>query len=651
MAVGATLVPGSHPTSFGGLPPTGARTTATPPVDTIYALAVDSTAYREYSFVYLLDDGVARFEADGRGTRTFHQVVQILKPNAAAQWAERSFSYQPDREKLTVNWMRVVRPSGEVISEKPTQSQTSDVPASIFNPVYTETKLLRYSLSNVAAGTLVDISWTIETTKPPMPGDLQIGWNVSLVTPGLRSRFVLDVPASFVPRIIEQHLDFKRTEVARDGRHVFIWLAQNVKPPRGEMFAPDSSVPFMAVRIGAPLAWSDIGRWYNGLSKDRYVLTAALVKAVDSVVRSAKTPADTLTALHRWIAKDLRYVSISLGIGGYQPRFPEATIGTGYGDCKDKATLFIAAARHLGVTAYPVLLNSFGGADRNLPAIEQFNHVIAAVEHRGTQGYTFLDLTTFNYPVGQVPPSYQGAFGLVVFPDGNSRVVTFPKDSGGVQEQRFVGELGTDGRVTGRLSIMSHGSAESALRALYDDAPDSALRANFKRSAPRPFPGATVDTVIFFAGRDRTTPPVIEFVLRDGEGAKPAGTLMILSIPAVFRGLGPAFRSVMEELQRADKRRLPIDPARVAGTLGMRRELRLQLPVGWTAQLPPSVHTSGPFGKYEADYAQVGRELRIVHVVSGASEIQPPERIVQLIEWLQKIIKDDAEFVPLVRGG
>ena len=143
----------------------------------------------------------------------------------------------------------------------------------------------------------------------------------------------------------------------------------------------------------------DVGHWYHELSKDRYTLSPAITAKVDSLVRNARTRADTLAALHKWIAKDLRYVSISLGLGGYQPRSPEATVGTGYGDCKDKATLFIAAARHLGLTAQPVLLNINGG-NPDLPAIEAFNHVIAAVRNSGADGdVTFLDLTTATFPL------------------------------------------------------------------------------------------------------------------------------------------------------------------------------------------------------------------------------------------------------------
>jgi hypothetical protein len=620
-------------------------------VDSIYSLAVDSTAYRAYPFVYLLDEGSVRLETDGRGSRTYRQVVQILKPAGVARWAEQRIAYQPDREKVIVNWMRVVRPSGEVISDKPTLSQTSDVAASTVNPVYTQTKVIRYSLGDVAPGTLVDLSWTIQTTNPPLAGDMLTGWNFSLPTPGLRSQFVLDVPDAITPHIIETHLDFTRNETHRGGRKVYTWATQNVLPPKTEAFAPDSSFPSMSVRIGAPLTWNEIGEWYNGLSKDRYVLTPSLTAEVDSIVRPAHDAADTLNALHRWIANDLRYVSVSLGIGGYQPRFPEATVSTGYGDCKDKATLFIAAARHLGITAYPVLLNSAGGTDSSLPAIEQFDHVIAAVQQPGTTGYTYLDLTTDAFTDGDIPPSYQGGFGLIVLPDGKSVDVTFPKDSTSSTDEAFVGQLTADGKVSGILSVTERGSAGERMRAAFSEPLDSARRASLKSRAPRPFADATVDTVIMFDPHDRSTAPHIDYVEHDGEGAKPAGSLSILSLPAGFRGAEQAFTNTVTELQHADPRRLPIDASSILGSGATRRELRLTLPAGWTAQLPKTVNATSEFGTYRVEFTQVGRTLRIVHTTTGGSGIYPPSDIGKLIDWFKEMATDDAQFIALTQAS
>ena len=103
-------------------------------------------------------------------------------------------------------------------------------------------------------------------------------------------------------------------------------------------------------------------------------------------------------------------------------------LATKFGDCKDKATMFVAAARALGLTAYPVLLNAGGGVDTTMPSLEQFNHAIAAVARPGGK-YLFLDLTSELTPVGALPYGEQGEFGLVVHDDGLTEQVRFPLES------------------------------------------------------------------------------------------------------------------------------------------------------------------------------------------------------------------------------
>src|SRR6185312_11058909 len=143
---------------------------------------------------------------------------------------------------------------------------------------------------------------------------------------------------------------------------------------------------------------------------------------------------------------------------------PDSTIATGVGDCKDKATLFIAAAQHLGLTAYPVLLNSEGLSDTSMVSIGEFDHVIAAMPKAGPAKYAYLDLTTDALPSGELPPSYQGEFGLVVLPNGKSEDITFPQDSAAAMTTTFDGEIDTTGTLFGRLSYLARGSAETGLR-------------------------------------------------------------------------------------------------------------------------------------------------------------------------------------------
>src|SRR6266545_2791432 len=95
--------------------------------DSIYSLAVKPSDFPKQTYVWLLDEGVYKVEPDGRGRVTVRQVVQILKPNGAVPYREQRLSYDPSHQRLTVNWMRVVKPTGEVISAEPSQVQESDV--------------------------------------------------------------------------------------------------------------------------------------------------------------------------------------------------------------------------------------------------------------------------------------------------------------------------------------------------------------------------------------------------------------------------------------------------------------------------------------------------------------------------------------------
>jgi hypothetical protein len=618
--------------------------------DTIYALAVDSAAYPEDDVVLLLDDGVVRVEADGRHTRTYRQVTQILREDAVEGWAEQSFGYSPGHEKLTVNWIRVVRPDGSVVSAEPRQVQDADIPASMGDPVYSDRKVRRASLSGVAPGTIVDISWTVEDVKPFLAGDFFTSWSVTTGSPTLRSRLVVDVPSSVAPRIKEENLSFARTTVEKGGRRVLTWATKDVKTVKEEMFAADSNGVYQSIALALPMTWDAISRWYAGMARDRYAATPSLDTALARVVAGARTRDDSIRAVHRWVAQDIRYVSIALGMGGYQPRRPDEVIESKYGDCKDKATLFVAALRRMGVEAYPVLLASGGGVDRSLPSISQLDHVIAAIPGKG--GYTYVDLTAELTPFGTLPWGPQGEFGIVVHADGRGEEVTLTKDPLAANESatRIVGRLLDDGTFTGRVEEYATGIRQYGLRHLFAQPLDSTTRADMLRGMPAKMfgAGATGDSLVHTNGRDLSTPPRMSFLVRGWQATTEAGDMRILTLP--FASMAGA-SNLATSLEAGGPRRFPIDARDVIGWTVGTSELRVTLPEGWTARLPANVTASSAFGSYAAEFSQTGRELRVVRRVAGGEGIYPPERIGELTAWLRAIAKDDARYIVLEKSA
>jgi hypothetical protein len=614
--------------------------------DTLYRLAVKASDYPDEDAVTILDDGVVVINADGTDSRTYRTIAQVLTADAVEGMAERTFSYDGSRQRFRLNWARVVGADGHVISEKPEHDQESAAPVSESSPVYTDQKVRRITMGGVVPGVMVDYSYTVETIKPLLAGDFLGSWSVHTGSLVRRSRYVVEVPASLQPRIRELNLTFRRGERRANGVVVYDWTTAEVPRVEPEPFMADSNGVYMSILLGGNTTWQQIARWYHGLEEGRYALTPAIEAKVAEVVKDARTLDDSLRAVHRWVAQDFRYVSLSLGIGGYQPRLPASVFQTQYGDCKDKATLFVAVARRMGVKAYPVLLCSSGNVNRAFPSLQQFDHMIAAVERPGG-GYTYLDLTSDLTPYGSVVPGYQGEFGLVVHPDGTGEEVTFPLDgpSGNRRETLIVGALGADGVFSGTVTARAAGALQYGMRSAFSSRLTATQRRDLGRTlAQGLFDGASADSLEIFDGRDLRATPQTRVWVSGGRAASRSGETLILTLP-----LGNGQNDeLIAQLEAAPKpRRFPIDVAAVIGPVESLSEFRLKLPAGYRARLPQNVHATSVFGSYAADYAQVGGELRVTKLVSGARGTQPPSAVGTLVGWLREMSKDDARFIVL----
>ena len=612
--------------------------------DTLYRLAVEPADYPDEASILLLDDGVEIYNADGTSTRTYRTVAQVLTQEAVEAWAEHTFSYDASRSRMRINWMRVVGADGKVISDKPSHDQESLAPVAESAPVYTDQKLRRLSLAGVAPGVIVDYSITYEHFEPVLAGDFMASWSVHTASPTRRSRYVVEIPTSLRPRIREENLNFARKTRTAGDRVVYEWSTAEVPKVEGEPFMADSNGVFMSIAMSGPVTWADVGRWYHGLSSDRYAVTPQMEARFAEIVKDARTRDDSLRALYRWVAQDFRYVSLSLGIGGYQPRTPASVLETQYGDCKDKATFFIALARRMGVNAYPVLLSSTGGVRREMPSINQFDHMIAAVEKPGG-GYTFLDLTADLNPYGTVIPSYQGEFGLGVHPDGRAEEVTFPQDppSANRRETIIAGALSAEGIFTGTVTSRAAGGMQYPMRGAFSRRYSAREKQELGRSVAQGiFDGATADSLELFDGRDLLAEPRTKVWVSGGRAASRSGGTLILTLPL---GNGESSETIAQ-LEEADgPRRFPISVESVIGPVESVSEFRVTLPEGYAARLPRSVRAAGAFGTYEAEYAQVGRELRVTKRITGARGTLPPSEVGALVSWLKEMSKDDAKFI------
>ncbi len=124
-----------------------------------------------------------------------------------------------------------------------------------------------------------------------------------------------------------------------------------------------------------------MGRWYNGLTAGRREATPAMKQKVADLTAHSRTQLEKMKAIATFMQVEVRYVAITLGIGGQQPHPANEIFDKRFGDCKDKATLMSTMLKEIGVDSYYVIINTERGSvsEKTPAAVGDFNHVVLAI--------------------------------------------------------------------------------------------------------------------------------------------------------------------------------------------------------------------------------------------------------------------------------
>lgn len=317
---------------------------------------------------------------------------------------------------------------------------------------YILTSDLKLKLMRIPApdpGNVVGYEYEIEED----PFFFQSEWQFQEADPVRESRFRIELPDGW---------DFKsswmnHTAIApsKAGPNTWEWTVSDVPGIEPEEQMPPfqgltgKMIAALIPPGGAPehnefATWNDMGQWYSGVVGERDASTAPIKQEVNSLIASDKDSLAKMQAVAEFIQREIRYVGIELGIGGWQPHSAADVFTNRYGDCKDKATLTIAMLRSFGIDAYYVIINASRGAiNPSDPAYNGFNHAITAIRlpddvqdpaivatlvHPKLGRLLFFDPTDEVTPFGRIRGQLQANNGLLVGPDGGE-LIQLPKES------------------------------------------------------------------------------------------------------------------------------------------------------------------------------------------------------------------------------
>ncbi|RYG46761.1 MAG: DUF3857 domain-containing protein, partial [Chitinophagaceae bacterium] len=171
-------------------------------------------------------------------------------------------------------------------------------------------------------------------------------------------------------------------------------------------------------------SWQDFGKFIHALREGRDKLPAHVKQTVHAITDPVSNPRDKVIKLYEYLQRQTRYISIQLGIGGWQPFPAEEVAAKGYGDCKALTNYMASLLQEAGIRSIYTLVRA--GNDENFliedfPS-QQFNHVILCVPL--VRDTIWLECTDQSAPAGYLGRFTSDRPALLVDQNGGQLVRT-----------------------------------------------------------------------------------------------------------------------------------------------------------------------------------------------------------------------------------
>ncbi|MDB5271317.1 MAG: hypothetical protein JWP58_4357 [Hymenobacter sp.] len=179
---------------------------------------------------------------------------------------------------------------------------------------------------------------------------------------------------------------------------------------------------------GTCATWQGLGQWSYELNAGRDVLPPATLAKVQDVVRNAPDARARAQRVYELLQGSTRYISVQLGLGGWQTFPASAVASSGYGDCKALSNYTKALLAAANVPAYVALVGAgsdHGDLRADFPS-SQFNHAILCVPPAkgGPADTLWLECTSQTEAFGYMGSFTGNRHALLLTPEGGKLVAT-----------------------------------------------------------------------------------------------------------------------------------------------------------------------------------------------------------------------------------
>ena len=262
------------------------------------------------------------------------------------------------------------------------------------------------------------------------------------------------------------------TEALSEKTKSLTWKVNEITALKREPYSPDPDSYKTYVKIapeqftyygfkGSYHNWDELGRWvYNDLIKDRQTLSPSTISEINALVDGISDDKEKTKKIYEYVQKKTRYISIQIGIGGFQP-FPASDVERlSYGDCKALVNYMQSLLKAVGINSmYCVVTagNLKKDMDMDFASMDQGNHIILCVPFKSDT--TWLECTSQTSPFGYLGTFTDDRTVFACTAEGG-KILRTPALTASKNLLKRKAELSVnvDGDVTGKMQTSFHGS-------------------------------------------------------------------------------------------------------------------------------------------------------------------------------------------------
>src|SRR5579864_7771973 len=558
--------------------------------------------YSKESFVIEQMHSRYRFDADGTGRKETTARIRVQSEAGVQQWGQLQEGYNSANERVEIPYVRVLKEDGTVVKAGDDAVQDLSAPIEHEAPVYTEYRQKHITVPGLRPGEILEYDMVTVIHTPLAVGQFWAEYDFDKNNIDLDETLDVDVPAGRTLKLkCKPGLDPKITE--ENGRRIYHWAGSHLereddtkdKDKKKKKHRPDDDRP--DVQLTTFETWEQIGRWYASMEKDRRLPSPEVRAKALELTKGLNGDLAKTEGLYDYVAKNFRYVSLSLGVGRYQPHAASDVLHDQYGDCKDKHTLLASLLEAEGLHANSVLINSSRKLDPDVPSPSQFDHVITMLP-MGNQE-VWMDTTSEVAPFRLLAYTLRKKQALVIPPATLSNAPAphleeTPADTPmpDTEHSEITGKINEIGKLEAHVSYEFRGDEELLLRSVFRRVP----QANWQRVAENINSGLGGDvTNLKVSDPAATTEPftlsydVSRLNFLDWSKKK---TQIVL----------PLVQFNLPDVGDGDDSDSDAEPLKLGPKAEYSYKIKLQLPEKYSAHAPLAFSLKRDYAEYEATY-------------------------------------------------